>query len=150
LLGSDQVWSGIIRHWAKLLWCYSEATVPKITVIIRKSIGGSYLAMCSSDLGADYVFAWPTAEIAVMGAEAATNVIHRKAIKDADDPETMRKEKIEEYSELFSNPYIAASRGFVDAVIFPRETRARVIDALSVLLSKRESRPPKKHGNIPM
>ncbi len=150
LPGSDQEWSGIIRHGAKLLWCYSEATVPKITVIIRKSIGGSYLAMCSSDLGADYVFAWPTAEIAVMGAAAATNVIHRKAIKDADDPETMRKEKIEEYSELFSNPYIAASRGFVDAVIFPRETRARVIDALSVLLSKRESRPPKKHGNIPM
>jgi acetyl-CoA carboxylase carboxyltransferase component len=150
LPGSDQEWSGIIRHGAKLLWCFSEATVPKITVIIRKSIGGAYLAMCSADLGADYVFAWPTAEVAVMGAAGAANIIHRKAIQDAADPDAMRKQKIEEYEALFANPYIAASRGFIDAVIFPRETRSRVIDALRVLLSKRESRPPKKHGNIPV
>lgn len=150
LPGIEQEWSGIIRHGAKLLWCYSEATVPKMTVILRKSTGGAYLAMCSSDLGADYVLAWPTAEIAVMGADGATNIIHRKEIKAAKNPEAMRKKKIEEYRELFSNPYVAASRGFVDAVIYPRETRPRLIDTLRVLLSKRESRPPKKHGNIPM
>jgi acetyl-CoA carboxylase carboxyltransferase component len=150
LPGSDQEWSGIIRHGAKLLWCYSEATVPKITLIIRKGIGGAYLAMCSADLGADYVLAWPTAEIAVMGAAGAANIIYRKAIASAPDPNEARKEKTREYEELFSNPYIAASRGFIDAVIYPRETRPRLIDALRVLLSKRESRPPKKHGNIPM
>ncbi len=150
LPGSDQEWSGIIRHGAKLLWCYSEATVPKITLIIRKGIGGAYLAMCSADLGADYVLAWPTAEIAVMGAAGAANIIYRKAITSAPDPNEARKEKTREYEELFSNPYIAASRGFIDAVIYPRETRPRLIDALRVLLSKRESRPPKKHGNIPM
>ncbi|GAF90347.1 unnamed protein product, partial [marine sediment metagenome] len=111
LPGVDQEWSGIIRHGAKLLWCYSEATVPKITLIVRKSTGGAYLAMCSSDLGADYVLAWPTAEVAVMGAAGAANIIHRKAIKQAKDPEAVRKEKVEEYEELFSNPYIAASRG---------------------------------------
>ena len=149
LPGIEQEWSGIIRHGAKLLWCYSEATVPKITLILRKSTGGAYLAMCSADLGADYVLAWPTAEIAVMGAAGAANIIHRKEIKQAKKPEAVRKKKIEEYEELFSNPYIAASRGFVDAVIYPRETRPRLIDALHVLLSKRESRPPKKHGNIP-
>jgi len=150
LPGIEQEWSGIIRHGAKLLWCYSEATVPKITLILRKSIGGAYLAMCSSDLGSDYVLAWPSAEIAVMGAAGAANIIHRKEIKNAKDPEAARKEKIKEYEELFSNPYVAASRGFLDAVIYPRETRPRIIDALRVLLSKRESRPPKKHGNIPM
>jgi acetyl-CoA carboxylase carboxyltransferase component len=150
LPGREQEWSGIIRHGAKLLWCYSEATVPKITLIIRKSIGGAYLAMCSADLGADYVLAWPTAEVAVMGAAGAANIIHRKAIKEAKDPEAVRQQKMDEYDKLFSNPYMAASRGFVDAVIFPRETRPRLIDALRVLTSKRESRPPKKHGNIPM
>ncbi|MBI5115942.1 methylmalonyl-CoA carboxyltransferase [Candidatus Poribacteria bacterium] len=150
LPGSDQEWSGIIRHGAKLLWCYSEATVPKVTLIVRKGIGGAYLAMCSADLGADYVLAWPTAEIAVMGAAGAANIIYRKAITSAPDPSEARKEKTREYEELFSNPYIAASRGFIDAVIYPRETRPRLIDALRVLLSKRESRPPKKHGNIPM
>jgi acetyl-CoA carboxylase carboxyltransferase component len=121
-----------------------------MTLILRKSTGGAYLAMCSSDLGADYVLAWPTAEIAVMGADGAANIIHRKEIKEADDPEAMRKQKIEEYRDHFSNPYVAAARGFVDAVIYPRETRPRLIDTLRVLLSKRESRPPKKHGNIPM
>jgi acetyl-CoA carboxylase carboxyltransferase component len=149
LPGIEQEWAGIIRHGAKLLWCYSEATVPKITLILRKSTGGAYLAMCSADLGADYVLAWPTAEIAVMGAAGAANIIHRKEIKQAKKPEKVRQEKIAEYQELFSNPYIAASRGFVDAVIYPRETRPRLIDALRVLVSKRESRPPKKHGNIP-
>ncbi len=150
LPGIDQEWSGIIRHGAKLLWCYSEATAPKITLIIRRSIGGAYLAMCSSALGADYVFAWPTAEVAVMGAAGAANIIHRRAIKEAKDPDAERGKKIEEYEDLFSNPYIAASRGLIDAVIYPRESRPRLIDALRVLLSKRESRPPKKHGNIPM
>jgi acetyl-CoA carboxylase carboxyltransferase component len=150
LPGSDQEWSGIIRHGAKLLWCYSEATVPKITMLIRKSIGGAYLAMCSPNLGADYVLAWPTAEVAVMGAAGAANIIHRRAIKAAADPDAARKEKVREYEQLFSNPYIAAARGHVDAVIYPRESRPRLIDALNVLLSKRESRPPKKHGNIPM
>ncbi|GAB4331033.1 MAG: carboxyl transferase domain-containing protein [Candidatus Abyssubacteria bacterium] len=150
LPGSDQEWSGIIRHGAKLLWCYSEATVPKLTLLIRKSIGGAYLAMCSPDLGADYVLAWPTAEVAVMGAAGAANIIHRKEIKEAADPDAMRKQKVREYEEIFSNPYIAASRGHVDAVIHPRDTRPRLVEALRVLITKRESRPPKKHGNIPM
>jgi acetyl-CoA carboxylase carboxyltransferase component len=150
LPGSQQEWGGIIRHGAKLLWCYSEATVPKLLLVTRKDYGGSYLAMCSRDLGADMTFAWPTAEIAVMGAAGAANIIHRKEIKTADDPAQKRQEKIEEYETLFSNPYQAASRGFVDAVILPRETRARLIDALEVMCTKRELRPPKKHGNIPM
>jgi acetyl-CoA carboxylase carboxyltransferase component len=150
LPGSQQEWGGIIRHGAKLLWCYSEATVPKLLLVTRKDYGGSYLAMCSKDLGADYAFAWPTAEIAVMGAEGAANIIHRKEIKAADDPKTKRQEKIQEYETLFSNPYCAANRGFVDAVIDPAETRARLIDALEVMSSKRELRPMKKHGNIPV
>ena len=150
LPGSNQEWGGIIRHGAKLLWCYSEATVPKMLLITRKDYGGSYLAMCSKDLGADMAFAWPTAEIAVMGAEGAANIIHRKEIKSADDPAAKRQEKIAEYRELFSNPYCAANRGFVDAVIAPRETRPRLIEALEIMCSKRELRPPKKHGNIPM
>jgi len=150
LPGSDQEWGGIIRHGAKLLWCYSEATVPKLLLVTRKDYGGSYLAMCSKDLGADYALAWPTAEIAVMGAGGAANIIHRKEIKGADDPAAKRTEKIAEYEELFSNPYCAAARGYIDAVIRPSETRARLIDALTILCTKRELRPPKKHGNIPM
>jgi acetyl-CoA carboxylase carboxyltransferase component len=150
LPGSKQEWGGIIRHGAKLLWCYSEATVPKLLLITRKDYGGSYLAMCSKDLGADMAFAWPTAEIAVMGAEGAANIIHRKAIKAADDPDKKRKEKIEEYETLFSNPYIAAQRGYIDDVIVPSETRPRLIEALEVMSTKRELRPAKKHGNIPM
>jgi methylmalonyl-CoA decarboxylase subunit alpha len=150
LPGSQQEWGGIIRHGAKLLWCYSEATVPKMLLVTRKDYGGSYLAMCSKDLGADMAFAWPSAEIAVMGASGACNIIHRKAIKGAPDPEAKRKELIKEYEALFSNPYCAAGRGFVDAVIVPRETRARLIDALEVMCSKRETQPPKKHGNIPV
>jgi acetyl-CoA carboxylase carboxyltransferase component len=150
LPGSQQEWGGIIRHGAKLLWCYSEATVPKLLLVTRKDYGGSYLAMCSKDLGADMAFAWPTAQIAVMGAEGAANIIHRKEIKSAPDPTAKRKEKIQEYESLFSNPYCAASRGYIDAVIVPRETRPRLIDALEIMCSKRETRPPKKHGNIPV
>jgi len=150
LPGSDQEWGGIIRHGAKLLWCYSEATVPKLLLITRKDYGGSYLAMSSKHLGADMAFAWPSAEIAVMGAQGAANIIHRKEIKDADDPNKKREEKIEEYNNLFNNPYCAASRGYIDAVIVPSETRPRLIDALEVMCSKRETKPPKKHGNIPM
>ncbi|NNG00265.1 MAG: methylmalonyl-CoA carboxyltransferase [Desulfobacteraceae bacterium] len=150
LPGSQQEWGGIIRHGAKLLWCYSEATVPKLLLVTRKDYGGSYLAMCSKDLGADMAFAWPTAEIAVMGAEGAANIIHRREINGADDSAAKRREKIEEYEELFSNPYCAASRGYIDAVIVPSETRPRLIDALEVMCAKRELRPPKKHGNIPM
>jgi methylmalonyl-CoA decarboxylase subunit alpha len=148
--GSHQEWGGIIRHGAKLLWCYSEATVPKLLLVTRKDYGGSYIAMCSRHLGADMAFAWPTAEIAVMGAEGAANIIHRKAINAAKDPAAERKNKIKEYEDLFSNPYCAATRGYVDAVIVPRETRSRLIDALEIMCSKREFRPPKKHGNIPV
>ena len=150
LPGKDQEWSGIIRHGAKLLWCYSEATVPKLTLITRKAYGGAYIAMCSRHLGADFVFSWPAAEIAVMGAEGAANVIHRREIKEAADPKAKREEKINEYRKLFSNPYIAASRGYVDAVIEPRDTRPVLISALEAIINKRESRPPKKHGNIPV
>jgi acetyl-CoA carboxylase carboxyltransferase component len=150
LPGSQQEWGGIIRHGAKLLWCYSEATVPKLLLVTRKGYGGSYIAMCSKDLGADMAFAWPTAEIAVMGAEGAANIIHRKEINGADDPVAQRKEKIDAYKDLFSNPYCAATRGYIDAVIVPSETRSRLIDALEVMCNKRELRPPKKHGNIPM
>jgi acetyl-CoA carboxylase carboxyltransferase component len=150
LPGTDQEWSGIIRHGAKLLWCYSEATVPKITLIVRKAYGGAYLAMCAKELGADMVFAWPTAEIAVMGAEGAANIIHRRDISEAADPEAKLQEKVQEYCDLFYNPYIAASRGLVDEVIMPSETRPKIITALDFLSSKRETRPPKKHGNIPV
>ncbi len=150
LPGTDQEWGGIIRHGAKLLWCYSEATVPKMLLITRKSYGGAYLAMCSKDLGADIVYAWPSAEIAVMGAAGAANIIYRKEIKAAEDPEQKRKEKIAEYEELFANPYRAAERGYIDAVIVPSETRPKLVAALEILKSKREARAPKKHGNIPM
>ena len=150
LPGADQEWSGIIRHGAKLLWCYSEATVPKITLVTRKDYGGSYLAMCSRDLGADFVLAWPTAEIAVMGAEGATPIIHKKDIEKASDPRAARDQKIKEYRDLLYNPYIAASRGYVDEVILPRDSRRTITGALELLSTKREVRPPKKHGNIPM
>ncbi|MDM8514596.1 carboxyl transferase domain-containing protein [Desulfobacterales bacterium HSG16] len=149
LPGSQQEWAGIIRHGAKLLWSYSEATVPKLLLVTRKDYGGSYLAMCSKDLGADMAFAWPSAQIAVMGAGGAANIIHRREIKAADDQVEKRKEKIAEYEELFSNPYCAAARGYIDAVIVPSETRPRLIQALEAMCGKRELRPPKKHGNIP-
>lgn len=149
LPGKQQEWGGIIRHGAKLLWCYSEATVPKITLTTRKDYGGSYLAMCSSDLRADFSFAWPTGEIAVMGAEGAANVIFRREISEAPDPVAKRKEVIDHYKTALCNPYIAASRGYIDGVIMPSETRARLIDAFEVIANKRQSLPPKKHGNIP-
>jgi acetyl-CoA carboxylase carboxyltransferase component len=133
-----------------MLWVYSEATVPKITLITRKSYGGSYLAMCGKDLGADLVMAWPTAEIAVMGAEGASKIIFRKEINEAEDSKSKLAEKVTEYEELFNNPYVAASRGYIDMVIQPGETRRMIINAFETLRSKRETRPPKKHGNIPM
>jgi len=150
LPGSQQEHGGIIRHGAKLLWCYSEATVPKLLLITRKDYGGAYIAMSSRHLGADMAFAWPSAEIAVMGASGAANIIHRKEISGADNPKAKRVEKIQEYEDLFSNPYVAAGRGYIDAVIQPSETRPRLIEALEIMCTKRELRPPKKHGNIPM
>ncbi len=150
LPGSTQEWGGIIRHGAKLLWCYSEATVPKITLITRKAYGGAYIAMCSQSLGADYTLAWPQAEIAVMGAEGAAAIIHRREIQTADDPKAKEGEKIEEYRKLFYNPYVAASQGYINAIIKPRDTRPAIIAALEALRNKKESRPAKKHGNIPM
>ncbi|MBW2209191.1 MAG: methylmalonyl-CoA carboxyltransferase, partial [Deltaproteobacteria bacterium] len=150
LPGTDQEWGGIIRHGAKMLWCYAEATVPKLLLITRKDYGGGYLAMCAKDMGADMAFAWPSAEIAVMAGSGAANIIHRKEIQAAEDPKAKRKEKVEEYDDLFSNPYCAAARGFVDAVIIPSETRPRLIDALEIMCTKRETLPPKKHGNIPL
>lgn len=142
LPGTDQEYGGIIRHGAKMLYAYSEASVPKVTVITRKAYGGSYLAMCSRDLGADQVMAWPTAEIAVMGPAGAANIIFRK------DPDV--KKKTEEYIEEFATPYKAAERGYIDMVIEPSETRPRIITALNMLASKREDRPAKKHGNVPL
>jgi len=150
LPGSNQEWGGIIRHGAKLLWCYSEATVPKITLITRKAYGGAYIAMCGQSLGADYTLAWPKAEIAVMGAEGAAAIIHRQEIQDAEDPKAKEKEKIEEYRNLLYNPYIAASQGYINAVIKPMDTRPTIIAALEALHNKQEIRPARKHGNIPM
>jgi acetyl-CoA carboxylase carboxyltransferase component len=150
LPGVNQETGGIIRHGAKLLYAYSEATVPKITLIVRKAYGGAYLAMCSRDLGADAVFAWPGAEIAVMGPDGAANIIFRREIQAAENPAEARKEKIEDYRSKFANPFVAAARGFVDDVIDPAETRVRLLGALDMLSTKRESRPPRKHGNIPV
>jgi len=150
LPGTTQEWMGIIRHGAKLLYAYSEATVPKVTLITRKAYGGAYLAMCSKHLGADYVLAWPTAEIAVMGGEGAAAIIHRREINNAEDAKAKLVEKVNEYNEIFCNPYIAASRGYVDAVIYPRESRSRIIAALTMLSTKYESRPDKKHGSMPV
>jgi acetyl-CoA carboxylase carboxyltransferase component len=150
LPGTAQEFGGIIRHGAKVLYAYAEATVPKITVICRKAYGGAYLAMCSRALGADIALAWPTAEIAVMGPEGAANIIFRRDIQAADDPAAVRRAKVAEYRERFANPYIAAARGYVDAVIAPEETRAHVVRALQALANKRDGRPPKKHGNMPV
>ncbi len=150
LPGVTQEHNGIIRHGAKLLYAFSEATVPKINVIVRKAYGGAYIAMNSKHLGADMVFAWPTAEIAVMGPSGAANIIFRKDIAESADPIAARQEKIDEYTEKFANPYVAASRGYVDDVIEPDSTRPRLISALEMLMSKRETRPSKKHGNIPL
>lgn len=150
LPGTEQEYGGIIRHGAKMLYAYSEATVPKVTLIIRKAYGGAYLAMCSKDLGADQVFAWPNAEIAVMGPEGAANIIFKNDIANSEDPIRTRQEKIDEYRDTVANPYIAAKRGFVDDVLVPSTTRPRLISAFDMLESKRESRPKKKHGNLPV
>jgi acetyl-CoA carboxylase carboxyltransferase component len=149
LPGVDQEHAGVIRHGAKILYAYSEATVPKMTVILRKAYGGGYIAMCSSHLRADFVFAWPTAEIAVMGPEGAANIIFRNEIKNAENPDEMRKQKIKEYKEKFANPYVAAAYGYVDAVIEPAETRNMLIHALEISADKVEVRPNKKHGIPP-
>jgi len=150
LPGVGQEHSGVIRHGAKLLYAYSEATVPKLTLIVRKAYGGAYIAMCSKHLGADQVFAWPSAEIAVMGPDGAANIIFKKDIDEASDPVAKRQEKINEYKQKFANPYKAATRGYVDDVIDPADTRMRLFGALSMLLGKRESRPAKKHANMPV
>jgi propionyl-CoA carboxylase beta chain len=150
LPGTDQEWNGIIRRGAKLLYAYAEATVPLITVITRKAYGGAYDVMGSKHLGADVNLAWPTAQIAVMGAQGAVNILYRKDLADAKDPESKRAELIAEYEDTLANPYIAAERGYVDAVIVPHETRMHVVKALRALRHKRASLPPRKHGNIPL
>ncbi len=150
LPGTAQEYGGIIRHGAKLLYSFAEATVPRMTVITRKAYGGAYLVMNSKHLRADVSFAWPTAEIAVMGPEGAVNIVFKKEIEKAEDPELRRQELIGEYQRKFSNPYVAAERGFVDDVIEPAETRPRLVKALRMLSTKRESVPPRKHGNIPL
>ena len=150
LPGTEQEYGGIIRRGAKLLYAFSEATVPKINVIVKKAYGGAYVAMNSKHLGADIVYAWPTAEIAVMGPDGAANIIYKNDIAAASDPIAVRKQKIDEYTEKFTNPYIAAARGYVDDIIEPDSTRPRVIAALEMLASKRDSKPSKKHGNFPM
>ena len=150
LPGTKQEHDGIIRHGAKLLYAYSEATVPKVTVIIRKSYGGAYIGMCSRHLGADMVFAWPDAEIAVMGADGAANIIFSREISEAADGAAKRQEKIREYQDAMMNPYVAAARGYVDDIIMPSQTRQRLISAYEVLANKRVQKIPKKHGNIPL
>jgi propionyl-CoA carboxylase beta chain len=150
LPGTDQEWNGIIRRGAKLIYAYAEATVPLITIITRKAYGGAYDVMGSKHLGADLNLAWPTAQIAVMGAQGAVNILYRTELKQAEDPEARRAELITEYEDTLANPYIAAERGYVDGVIAPHETRIEIVKALRLLRSKRELLPSKKHGNIPL
>jgi acetyl-CoA carboxylase carboxyltransferase component len=149
LPGTDQEWGGIIRHGAKMLYAYSEATVPKITLTLRKAYGGAYLGMCSKDLGADFVFCWPSTELAVMGADGAAPIIFRKELEAAANPKDLLEEKVREYREKFANPYLPAAHLHVDDVIEPVETRRRLIDALEMSLDKQEERPKKKHGIMP-
>jgi propionyl-CoA carboxylase beta chain len=150
LPGTDQEWQGIIRRGAKLLYAYAEATVPLVTIITRKAYGGAYDVMGSKHLGADINLAWPSAQIAVMGAQGAVNVLYRKELAEAKDPEAERAKLLQEYDDKFANPYIAAERGYIDRVIVPSETRVMVIRALRSLRGKRQILPPKKHGNIPL
>ncbi|MEJ7629914.1 MAG: acyl-CoA carboxylase subunit beta [Nocardioidaceae bacterium] len=150
LPGTDQEWNGIIRRGAKLIYAYAEATVPLITVITRKAYGGAYDVMGSKHLGADMNVAWPTAQIAVMGAQGAVNILYRAELAAAEDPEARRAELVTDYEDTLANPYLAAERGYVDAVIFPHETRAEIVRSLRLLRNKREVLPPKKHGNIPL
>jgi propionyl-CoA carboxylase beta chain len=153
LPGTGQEWGGIIRRGAKLIYAYAEATVPKITVITRKAYGGAYDVMGSKHLGGDINLAWPTAQIAVMGADGAVDILYRRDLAAVEDPEQradLRKQRITEYEDTLFNPYIAAERGYVDAVIRPAETRSQVTRALRALRNKRQTLPPKKHGNIPL
>jgi propionyl-CoA carboxylase beta chain len=150
LPGVNQEYNGIIRHGAKLLYAYAEATVPKITVVTRKAYGGAYCVMGSKHVRTDVNFAYPTAEIAVMGAEGAVGILYRREIESAADKEAARREKIEEYQDKFASPYVAAERGFIDEVIEPRFTRQKLIRALKLLENKRDTNPPRKHGNIPL
>ncbi|HEY7360023.1 MAG TPA: carboxyl transferase domain-containing protein, partial [Streptosporangiaceae bacterium] len=150
LPGTGQEWGGIIRRGAKLIYAYAEATVPKITVIMRKAYGGAYDVMGSKHLGGDINLAWPTAQIAVMGAQGAVNILYRRELAAAADPEALRAQRVAEYEDTLANPYIAAERGYVDTVIRPAETRSQVIRALRALRTKRQLLPPKKHGNIPL
>jgi propionyl-CoA carboxylase beta chain len=150
LPGTDQEWNGIIRRGAKLIYAYAEATVPKVTVITRKAFGGAYDVMGSKHLRADINVAWPTAQIAVMGAQGAVNILYRRELAAARDPESVRQQRLSEYEDALLNPYVAAARGYVDSVISPSQTRKYVIRALRMLQTKRETRPPKKHGNIPL
>lgn len=150
LPGTVQEWGGIIRHGAKLLYAYAEATVPKLTVVTRKAYGGAYLAMSCKHLRSDYNIAWPTGELAVMGAEGAVNIIHRRELAEAKDPASTHVELVDEYRRKFGDPYVAARNGWLDDVIEPHETRKKLIQALRPLRSKREWVPPKKHGNIPL
>ena len=148
--GTDQEYGGIIKHGAKLIYAYAEATVPKVSVMTRKAYGGAYIVMSSKHLRGDINLAWPSAEIAVMGPEGAVNIVYRDQLSDASNPERTRAKLIQEFRDSFANPYVAASRGFLDDVIDPRETRPRIIDALEMLQSKRDNLPAKKHGNIPL
>ena len=150
LPGTDQEWNGIIRRGAKLIYAYAEATVPLVTIITRKAYGGAYDVMGSKHLGADINLAWPTAQIAVMGAQGAVNILYRNQLKEAEDPEARRAELVTEYDDTLANPYVAAERGYVDAVISPHETRVEVVRALRLLRTKRATLPAKKHGNIPL
>jgi propionyl-CoA carboxylase beta chain len=145
-----QEWGGIIRHGAKMLYAYAEATVPMMTVVTRKAYGGAYLAMSCKHLESDYNVAWPTGELAVMGAEGAVNIIHRRELKEAEDPQSAHAELVKDYKNKFGDPYVAARNGWLDDVIEPNETRLRLIRALKPLLSKRVWQPPRKHGNIPL
>jgi propionyl-CoA carboxylase beta chain len=150
LPGTQQEFGGIIKHGAKLLFAFAEATVPKLTVITRKAYGGAYCVMSSKHIRTDVNYAWPTAEIAVMGPEGAVNIVYKRELEKAKDKEAERAKRIEEFRERFANPYVAAERGYVDAVIRPRETRKKLIQALEMLEGKRDKNPPKKHGNIPL
>jgi propionyl-CoA carboxylase beta chain len=150
LPGTRQEYGGIIRHGAKLLFAFAEATVPKVTVITRKAYGGAYCVMSSKHIRTDVNFAWPSAEIAVMGPEGAVNILYKRELEAAGDAPGLRAAKVAEFREKFANPYAAASRGFIDEVIRPRETRVKLIAALSALETKRDKNPPKKHGNIPL
>jgi propionyl-CoA carboxylase beta chain len=150
LPGTQQEFGGIIRHGAKLLYAFAEATVPKVTVIARKAYGGAYCVMASKHIRTDVNYAYPTAEISVMGPEGAVNIVYRRELQKAEDAEELRREKVEEFRQRFANPYIAAERGYVDAVIQPRDTRYKLITALRMLETKSDTNPRKKHGNIPL